>query len=92
METEPQAAVNLVDLDFMDARARLLDVASFLDRVERAGQMDDYRIEALCSALPILSGNGSNRAEQILLALSDPTEEPIPEAHTKGAAGAWENK
>ena len=90
MNTEPPLNVNLVDLDFMDARARLLDLASFLDRVERAGQMEDYRVQALVDALPHLTEAGPDRAEAILLSLSDPTEEPIPEAHTKGAAGAWE--
>lgn len=82
--------VNLVDLDFMDARARLLDLAAFLDRIERAGQEDDYRIDALKKAIPLLESAGPDRAEAILLSLSDPSEEPIAEAHTKGAAGAWE--
>lgn len=85
-----KTGVNLVDLDYMDARARLLDLASFLDRVERAGQMDDYRVKALLCSLSLLRDAGPERAEHILLALSDPTEEPIAEAHTKGAAGAWE--
>lgn len=90
MKDDSPTIVNLVDLDFMDARARLLDLASFLDRVERAGQMDDYRVSALLEALPLLSNAGPDRAEKILLSLSDPTSEPIAEAHTKGAAGAWE--
>ena len=90
MNNESPTTVNLVDLDFMDARARLLDLAAFLDRVERAGQMDDYRVSALIAALPHLTESGPDRAAEILLSLSDPTEEPIPEAHTKGAAGAWE--
>lgn len=82
--------VNLVDLDFMDARARMLDLAAFLDRVDRAGQDSDYRVKALKDAISLLDSSGSDRAEAILLALSDPSEEPIPEAHTKGAAGAFE--
>ena len=90
MDTQPKADVNLVDLDFMDARARLLDVASFLDRVQRADQMEDYRVQALLHAVSLLANAGPNRTGEILLSLSDPTEEPIPEAHTKGAAGAFE--
>ena len=90
MKTPPQTPVSLVDLDFMDARARLLDVASFLDRVDRAGQAGDYRVAALKAALPLLQSEQPGRAAEVLLALSDPTSEPIPEAHTKGAAGAWE--
>lgn len=91
MESDSKTEVDLVDLDFMDARARLLDLSSFLDRVERAGQMGDYRVRALIEALPLLNSTGSNRTAEILLSLSDPTDEPIPEAHTKGAAGAWES-
>lgn len=89
MDCDSKTGVDLVDLDFMDARARLLDLSSFLDRVERAGQMGDYRVQCLIEALPLLNASGSNRTAEILLSLSDPTDEPIPEAHTKGAAGAW---
>ncbi len=90
MKAKPHSEVSLVDLDFMDARARLLDLASFLDRVERAGQMGDYRVKALLQALPLLEKSGPDRTEAILLSLSDPTTEAIPAAHTKGASGAWE--
>ena len=90
MKTPPETQANLVDLDFMDARARLLDVASFLDRVDRAGQADDYRVRALQQAVSLLDSAEPHRAREILLALSDPSIEPIPEAHTQGAAGAWE--
>ena len=38
---------NLIDHGFMDARIKLIDVAAFLDRVERHGQTDDYRYHAL---------------------------------------------
>ncbi len=89
MKNDSFSAVNLVDLDFMDARARLLDLASFLDRVERAGQMEDYRVKELLKSLLHLTKSGPDRAEAILLSLSDPTVEPIAAAHTKGAAGAW---
>ncbi len=89
MKAPPDHPVNLVDLDFMDARARLLDLASFLDRIDRAGQTGDYRIEALREVLPLLSSTGGDRTAKILEALSDPSREPIDRAHTKGAAGAW---
>ena len=74
----------------MDARAKLLDIAAFLDRVERHGQEDDYRVRALREAFADLGGSGAQRARAILDRLSDPSEEPIPVAHTKGAAGAWQ--
>ena len=80
----------MVDLGLMDARAKLLDIAAFLDRLERHGQSDDYRVAELNRMIAKLGENGAERAKNILLGLSDPSTEPIPEAHTKGAAGAYD--
>lgn len=82
------AKVNLVDLGFMDARSKLIDVAAFLDRVQRAGQEGDFRVEALKRALVLLSQDTPTRAKEVLLLLSDQTEEPIAKATTQGACGA----
>jgi len=90
MKTPPESTINQVDLGFMDARIKLLDIAAFLDRVERAGQEDDFRVKALRDAIRRLDQRGATRARDILRGLSDPSEEPIPAAHVKGAAGAWE--
>ena len=79
----------VLDLYFLEARSKLIDLAAFLDRVERAPGEDDYRLVALRAALPELSGPAKSRAEAVLLALSDPTTEPIPQAPGKGATGAW---
>ncbi len=91
MKTSP----SLVDHGFMDARSKLLDVAAFLDRVERHGQAGDFRVRALCDALPLLaslSSGSSGRVRAILESLSDTTVEPIPAAAVQGAAGAWKEK
>jgi hypothetical protein len=79
---------NFVDQSFIDARARVLDVAAFLDRVQRHGQADDFRVAALKTAIQELLSNEPGRAERILLALSDHSEEPIPAAPMQGALGA----
>ena len=82
----------VLDLYFMEARARLIDLAAFLDRVERAPGEADYRLAALREAMAAMAGQpdgASGRAKTVLLALSDPTTEPLPAATTKGAAGAW---
>ena len=79
----------LLDLYYLDARARLIDIAAFLDRVDRAEGEPDFRHAALRQAIPILSGPGSNRARKVLEALSDPTTEPVAKAPCQGAAGAW---
>jgi hypothetical protein len=83
--TRPQ----VLDLYFMDARAKLIDLAAFLDRVERAPGDPDFRWHALLQAIDELRQGGPDHAQRVLLALSDPTTDPIPAAGTKGAAGAW---
>ena len=79
----------LLDLYFLDARAKLIDLAAFLDRLDRAQGEADFRAAALVRALQQLQRNDDCRAEQVLLSLSDPTTEPIPAATTKAACGAW---
>ena len=82
----------VLDLYFVDARSKLIDLAAFLDRVERASGDDDFRMKAFCEALKALSAHGPEKAKKVLLAFSDPTTDPIPAATTKAAAGAWPGK
>ena len=82
------SAAPLVDLQFIDARARVIDIAAFLDRMERHGQAGDYRVQALKSALLAVLQDGPGRARRVLEALSDPTTAPIPAATIQGAFGA----
>jgi L-methionine (R)-S-oxide reductase len=79
----------VLDQYFIEVRAKLIEVAAFLDRVDRAEGEDDYRVKAFRQALKALEASEPERAKQILLALSDPTSEPIPAAKGKSAAGAW---
>ena len=90
MQLRPENEINLIDHGFMASRAKLLDIAAFLDRVERSGQARDYRVDAFCEAIKQLEQPGADRVRRILEALSDPSQDPIPEAHTQGAAGAYE--
>jgi hypothetical protein len=85
----PPATVNLVDLGFMDARSKLIDLAAFLDRVQRANQTDDFRVQALKNAIALLSLDQPTRAKEVLLSLSDPSSEPIEKATMQGAIGAY---
>ena len=78
----------VLDLYFMDARCKLIDLAAFMDRVERGTGNEDFRMTEFRKALKALDAAG-NRAEKVLLALSDPTTEPIPAATTKAASGAY---
>ena len=82
----------VLDLYFMEARAKLIDIAAFLDRVERSGGEADFRLAAFTRAMQALNSDKSQRARNVLLALSDPTSEPIAAATTKAASGAWPGK
>jgi hypothetical protein len=79
----------VLDLYFMDARSKLIDLAAFLDRVDRASGEADFRLHAFREALQQLEKTEPGRAAQVLLALSDPTTNPAPKALTKAACGAW---
>lgn len=79
---------DILDLHFMDARFKLIDLAAFLDRVDRHPGETDFRYDALKAALPILLSDRPDRAKAILDSLSDPSTDPIPKATTQGASGA----
>ena len=79
---------NLVDLGFMDARIKLIDIAAFLDRIDRHDQSDDYRVVALKEALPELLSAETGRAARVLNLLSDQSTEPVSESKIQGAFGA----
>jgi len=83
----------LLDEYFVENRNRLLEVAAFLDRLDRAdpeGTSNDFRLKALRAALVSLSGPAANHVSQIQLLLSDPTAEPIPALDRKSALGAYD--
>tara|TARA_Y100001934_G_C12227195_1_gene713583 strand:- start:480 stop:752 length:273 start_codon:yes stop_codon:yes gene_type:complete len=79
----------VLDQYFMDARHKLIDLAAFLDRVERAEGAADFRLEAFREAAKKLGDDGTERAHDVLMVFSDPTGEPIEVAPGKGACGAW---
>ncbi|MBC7980069.1 MAG: hypothetical protein H7Y36_05855 [Armatimonadetes bacterium] len=78
----------LLDLQFIDARARLIDLAAFLDRVERHGDEADIRLNYFKEALPILQENRPDRAKAVLEKFSDFTPELTDTAPFQGATGA----
>ena len=79
----------VLDLYFMDARCKLIELAAFLDRVDRGSGDADFRLGAFRTAMKHLADGEPKRAEAVLLALSDPTAETIAKAPGKGAVGAW---
>jgi hypothetical protein len=79
----------VLDLYFLDARHQLIELAAFLDRVERADGKDDFRLKAFRVALCELTGGKKQKAKNVLIAFSDLTTEPIEKAAGKGAVGAF---
>lgn len=79
----------VLDADFAAARAGVLDIAAFLDRVDRGEGEADFRYRALMEALPLLSASGAGRVRAILEALSY-RDDAVPEtaAAAKAACGA----
>lgn len=85
----PLSRKELVDEYFIENRTRLLEIAAFLDRLDRAGSGADFRMQAFAEALSIVAGGGSDRLLQVQRLLSDPTTEPLPALDRKSALGAY---
>ena len=79
----------IVDQGFIPVRAKLIEVAAFLDRVERYQVAGDFRCAALREAARVLVDGRPERARRILESLSDPTTAPEASAGGKAAVGAW---
>jgi hypothetical protein len=78
----------VLDIYFLDARHKLIEIAAFLDRIERADGKVDFRLKAFRVALGELTGKKKEKAKNVLLAFSNLTTEPIAKATSKGAVGA----
>lgn len=84
----PMTYAEVVDAYFIEHRAKLLDVAAFFDRLERASEPgDDVRIDALKAGLGLLVEGGPERARRLLELWSDLSTEPVEVAPGKAALG-----
>lgn len=87
----PLTRRQLVDEYFIENRTKVLDVAAFLDRLDRAGGGEpDFRMEAFGEALHVLCGRGPARLQAIQMIFSDPTKEPRESLDQKSASGAYD--
>ena len=94
----PKTGRELVDEYFIENRTRLLEIAAFLDRLDRSDRSlvdRDFRVRAFRDALRLLDappapGETSTRVERIQHLLSDPTTEPLEKLDTKSARGAYD--
>ena len=89
----PMRAIDVLDLYFIENRSRILDIASFLDRIERYEGIEeakaDFRYKALIKTIELLLEPDAGRTKAIQVAMSDPTTEPLDSAVGLKAWGAW---
>lgn len=78
----------LLDLQFIDARHMLINLAAFMDRIDRHPGAHDHRYSALIAALPILLETRADRAKAVLEAFSDYSPDLPLSAPFQGASGA----
>jgi hypothetical protein len=93
--TCPLTQQQLIAEYFLEIRAKILDVAAFLDRMDRSVDQnaeDDFRIVSMRQALQTLCASGPGRVYDIQMIFSDPTTEPLMHLDRKSAFGAYDRK
>jgi len=84
---------DVLDLYFVENRAKVLDLAAFIDRFGRAegpaAVASDPRWIGMTKALSVLVDQAGEKARRILELWSDPSQAPIDRAEGKGAIGVW---
>jgi hypothetical protein len=92
----PMKAIDVLDLYFIENRSRILDIASFLDRIDRYEGAEeakaDYRYQAFMKIIGLLQEPAAGRTKAVQVALSDPTTEPLDSALGLKAWGAWQGE
>lgn len=68
----PLDAPEVLNREFLEVRAKMLEIAAALDRLDRAAgsAADDPRLERIRQGLAMLSADRSDRAEQVQLIFS----------------------
>src|SRR5689334_24814901 len=88
----PLSGPEIVDEYFIENRTRLLEIAAFLDRLDRVDAehaVRDFRMQVFRDAIDAL-GTPGDRLNRIQLLLSDPTTEPLERLDRKSALGAFD--
>jgi hypothetical protein len=88
----PRSGRELLEEYFVENRYRVLDVAAFLDRIDRGDPegREDFRMRAFREALEVLRDGSESRVDRIQMIFSDPTGEPRAELDQKAAKGAFD--
>lgn len=87
----PLSHPEIVEAYFLEHRTKLLDIAAFLDRLDRAadGPGEDFRMHAFREALSALLHEPGSRTLAVQLRFSDPRLELREALDQKSADGAW---
>jgi len=91
--TSPLSQRELIDGYFMEHRVQVLDLAAFLDRLDRAREIDaddDFRLRSIREALGVLAGADGERVERVQMIFSDPSTELLDSLDQKSAKGAYD--
>lgn len=91
----PLTTRQIVDEYFIENRTKLLDIAAFLDRLERssdgADPGGDFRVRVFRRAMQTLGEGQPSRVLRLQRLLSDPTVELRESLDQKSAKGAWDD-
>lgn len=73
---EPMPATDVLDREFLEVRAKILELAASLDRLERGDGTvaNDPRIQLIQDGFRILQERQDGRAERVQLLFSQPFE------------------
>jgi len=91
--TSPLTQRELIDEYFMEERVKVIDLAAFLDRLDRAREADadnDFRLRSIRHALAVLAGDHGGRVQRVQMIFSDPRSELLEELDQKSAKGAYD--
>jgi len=70
--SEPMTAPNILDREFLEIRAKILQLAASFDRMDRSdgAVANDTRMKSIRKGIEILQSQVPNRAEQLQLVFS----------------------
>ena len=91
--TSPLTQRELIAEYFMEHRVQVLELAAFLDRLDRAREIDaadDFRLRSIREALGVLVDGDGQRVQRVQMIFSDPRSELLEELDQKSAKGAYD--
>ena len=91
--TSPLSQSELIAEYFMEHRVQVLELAAFLDRLDRARELDaedDFRLRSIRRALGVLVDDDGQRVQRVQMIFSDPRSELLEELDQKSAKVAYD--